>query len=67
MGIGKALVERIIEDAKAIGYKKMRLDTIQEKMGKAVEIYKIHGFTEIEAYYENPNPHTLYMELDLMN
>lgn len=66
-GIGKALVERIIEDAKAIGYQKMRLDTIKEKMGKAVEIYKEHGFIEIDAYYENPNPHTLYMELDLMD
>lgn len=65
-GIGKALVERVIKDAKEIGYSRMRLDTIEEKMGKAVDIYKECGFVEIEAYYDNPNPHTLYMELDLM-
>lgn len=65
LGIGNALIEKIITDSKAIGYKKMRLDTIKEKMGKAVEIYMKNGFVEIEAYYENPYPHTLYMELDL--
>jgi len=63
--IGNRLVEKIIEDAKIEGYLFMRLDTINERMGNAVEIYKNYGFKEIEAYYENPEPHTLYMELDL--
>lgn len=63
--IGKRLVERIIEDAQIEGYLFMRLDTIKEKMGNAVEIYENYGFKEIEAYYANPDPHTLYMELDL--
>ncbi len=65
LGIGNALIEKIIADAKAIGYEKMRLETIKERMGKAVEIYEERGFVKIEAYYDNPNPHTLYMELDL--
>ncbi len=64
-GIGNALIAKIIEDAKEIGYKTMRLDTVKEKMPKAVELYSSYGITEIEAYYNNPNPHTLYMELDL--
>ena len=64
-GIGKELVEKIIKDAKDIGYKKMRLDTIKEKMPNAVSMYERYGFVEIEPYYHNPNPHTLYMELDL--
>lgn len=64
-GIGNILVTRIIQDAKDIGYKTMRLDTIKEKMPKAVAIYTKHGFIEIEPYYQNPNPHTLFMELDL--
>lgn len=64
-GIGNSLVTKIISDAKFIGYKTMRLDTIKEKMPKAVEIYTKHGFVETEAYYHNPNPHTLFMELDL--
>lgn len=64
-GIGNTLVTKIINDAKAIGYKTMRLDTIKEKMPKAVEIYTKHGFVETEQYYHNPNPHTLFLELDL--
>lgn len=64
-GIGNTLVAKIVQDAKTIGYKKMRLDTIKEKMPKAVEIYTKHGFVEIKPYYHNPNPHTLFMELDL--
>ena len=64
-GIGKELVEKIIKDAKDIGYKKMRLDTIKEKMPNAVALYEKYGFVEIMPYYHNPNPHTLFMELDL--
>lgn len=64
-GIGNKLIELIIQDAKNIGYKKMRLDTIKEKMPKAVSLYESHGFHKIEQYYNNPNPHTLFMELDL--
>jgi putative acetyltransferase len=64
-GIGNTLVTKIIRDAKEIGYKTMRLDTIKEKMPKAVAIYSRHGFIETKPYYHNPNPHTLFMELDL--
>ncbi len=64
-GIGNALVSMIIKDAKDIGYLKMRLDTIKEKMPKAVKMYERYGFVKIERYYDNPNPHTLFMELDL--
>ena len=64
-GLGRKLVSKIIQDAKETGYIKMRLDTIKEKMPNAVELYKKFGFVEIEPYYNNPNPHTLFMELDL--
>ncbi len=64
-GIGNKLIELIIQDAKDIGYKAMRLDTIKEKMPKAVRLYESHGFREIKPYYNNPNPHTLFMELVL--
>lgn len=65
-GLGKRLVDLIIKDAKEIGYKAMRLDTIKEKMPNAVDIYEKHGFKKIEKYYDNPNPHTLFMELKLL-
>jgi putative acetyltransferase len=64
-GLGKKLVELIVDEAKKSGYNKMRLDTIKEKMPNAVDIYEKHGFKKIDAYYDNPNPHTLYMELNL--
>ncbi|MBS1768545.1 MAG: GNAT family N-acetyltransferase [Acidobacteria bacterium] len=61
-GIGRELIEKLIEEARKIGYKKMRLDTFPPKMGKAVQLYESHGFYEIPAYYENPYDGVLYME-----
>ena len=63
--IGVLLIERIIADAHALGYEKMRLDTYPPKMGKAVSIYKAHGFRHIEPYYVNPHEGVLFMELTL--
>lgn len=63
--IGKSLVQAIIGEAKAIGYQKMRLDTIPGKMDDAISLYRNIGFKEVGAYYNNPTPGTLYMELDL--
>ncbi len=62
LGLGKILVERLIEDARIIRYKKMRLDTLPEKMPKAVAVYKKFGFQPITAYYQNPHKETLFME-----
>ncbi len=64
-GVGAALIGRIIDDARTIGYEKMRLDTFPPKMGKAVRLYTENGFYEIPPYYENPHHGVLYMELDL--
>lgn len=63
--IGVALIERLIADAREVGYSKMRLDTYPPKMGKAVKLYESHGFVEIEPYYKNPHPGVLFMELIL--
>ena len=64
-GLGNKLIEKLIEDASAIGYSKMRLDTYPPKMGKAVGLYESHGFYPIEPYYHNPHDGVLFMELDL--
>jgi len=63
--LGLTLVERVISDAREIGYSKMRLDTYPLKMGKAVGLYESHGFHTIAPYYANPDPGVLFMELDL--
>lgn len=62
--IGVSLLEKIITEAKAIGYEKLRLDTFPPKMGKAVKLYESYGFREIAPYYHNPHGETLFMELD---
>jgi putative acetyltransferase len=63
--IGVELIEKVIADAKEIGYQKMRLDTYPPKMGKAVKLYESHGFAEIPPYYDNPHGDVLFMELTL--
>ena len=63
--IGKLLIEKLIEEARIIGYEKMRLDTYPPKMAKAVKIYESHGFRRIPPYYHNPYGETFFMELNL--
>lgn len=64
-GLGRTLAERIIGEARKIGYKFMRLDTVEPVMKDAVEMYRRLGFREIAAYRVNPMSGTLYMELEL--
>src|SRR3954467_5539832 len=63
--LGRRLVEEAMQAARSIGYKKMRLDTVEPVMGHAVALYRELGFREIPPYRENPMPRTLYMELEL--
>jgi putative acetyltransferase len=62
--IGAALLQRSIEIAKQLGYKKLRLDTLAS-MTKAQQLYSIFGFYEIAPYRFNPLPGTMYMEKEL--
>jgi len=64
-GVGRGIAERLIADAREIGYRRMRLDTVGPVMKDAVAMYRKLGFKEIEPYRENPMPGTLYMELEL--
>jgi ribosomal protein S18 acetylase RimI-like enzyme len=63
--IGRALAERVIHEARQIGYTHMRLDTIATTMADAVALYRTLGFQEIAPYRENPIATALYMELKL--
>lgn len=63
--IGRALTEMIIEEARRLGYTRMRLDTLPVKMARALAVYRSFGFKEIAPYYHNPVEDALFMELDL--
>lgn len=62
-GLGRILVERVIAEARGIGYQRMRLDTIASSMPDAIELYRKMGFREIPPYRANPIEGALYMEL----
>ncbi len=61
-GIGKILLNKAIELAKAAGYSCIKLDTL-DYMTPAINLYKQYGFYEIPAYYHNPNTTAVYFEL----
>jgi len=64
-GVGRELIGAILNCAAAIGYRKMRLDTVPSEMARAVELYQKLGFVEIEPYRLNPIPGAKYLELDI--
>lgn len=63
-GIGKRLAQRVIEEAKAIGYKAVLLDTLAT-MERARALYKKLGFIETSPYYESPVEDTKFLCLTL--
>jgi len=62
--IGRELALAIIEEAKRLGYKAMRLDTV-EAMKEASALYRALGFQPIDAYCYNPLPGAMFFELKL--
>jgi putative acetyltransferase len=64
-GLGRVLAERVVDDARKIGYQRLRLDTVEPVMGDAVALYRKLGFKEIAPYRDNPIEGALYMELVL--
>jgi putative acetyltransferase len=62
--VGQELAFAIIEEAKRLGYRAMRLDTVVA-MKEASALYRALGFQPIDAYCYNPLPGAMYFELKL--
>jgi len=68
-GIGRAIVNRLIEDARSIGYRRLKLESL-EFLAAAHSLYRSVGFHEIDPYQDAENLDkyysiTVFMEMDL--
>lgn len=59
-GWGRRLVLALIAEAREIGYRELKLDTL-DWMTEARALYAQHGFHECPAYYDNPLAGAVYM------
>ncbi len=64
LGLGRALAKQIIGAAVGLGYRTMRLDTL-ERLEGAVRLYRSLGFSQREPYCANPLPGAMFWEKDL--
>jgi len=64
-GIARMLVQRIIADARTIGYRTLRLDTLPPRMPEADALYRSFGFQPTPPYYDNPYEGVVFYVLEL--
>lgn len=62
--LGERLIEKLIADARSIGYRHMLLDTLPF-LEAAIHTYKKLGFYEIPSYNDNPINGSIYLRYDL--
>jgi putative acetyltransferase len=65
-GLGRRLLEAVIERARALGYESLYADTLPV-MTEALSLYERMGFGRVEAYSSAPTPGAIYMKLKLVS
>ncbi len=60
-GLGRKLTEAVLDEARSIGYRAVRLDTLPT-MKEAQTLYVSLGFTDIPPYNDHPVEGTRFME-----
>jgi putative acetyltransferase len=63
-GLGRLLVQALLDDAKRAGYSSVLLDTLDD-MEAARGLYASFGFEEVPPYYFNPIAGAHYLKADL--
>jgi GNAT superfamily N-acetyltransferase len=63
-GWGRRLAEAIIDAARTVGYRELKLDTLKRLLA-ARALYAELGFVECDPYYVNPIADVVYMTLRL--
>ncbi len=64
LGLGRQLVEAVLDAARQAGYSCVLLDTLDD-MEAARALYEDLGFTEIPPYYHNPHAGAHYLKVDI--
>ena len=63
-GLGRQLVEAVLDTARIAGYHSLLLDTLND-MEAARALYEDLGFKDIPPYYHNPIAGAHYLKVDL--
>ena len=55
-GMGRALLERLVDEARRLGYRQVRLET-NRALTEAISLYRAAGFVEVPAFNDEPHAH----------
>ncbi len=64
-GLGRRLLEAVVERASAMGYERLYADTLPV-MSEALSLYERAGFERVEAYSSAPTPGAIYLKRGLV-
>lgn len=62
-GLGRAVLERLVSEARRLGFRQVRLET-NKALTEAISLYRSAGFVEVPAFNDEPHAH-YWFALDL--